>query len=253
VILHSGATWSILARGHERIFVFEDGSGAEPLYAARFRPGSREISVRCSPRLVEAVGRVRVLRSPFHYPFDQVLAMYLLGESGLVLHAAGLTFEGTGVAFPGVSGAGKSTICGLASGRPGWSPLSDDRVIVRLRAGRVALHGTPWPGESGAATNAVSPLGGLVFLEQGEAGAIRFLERREALGRLLQTASLPWFDEEYLERGLSACGELSGAVSPALLTFRREGGALEAVERLLQTTPGTSLSTAFPEWSRGSG
>lgn len=237
VILHSEAAWSILARDGERLFVVRDVSKPEPLYVARFRPGSREVSVLCSPRLLGVVEQGRVLHSPFRYPLDQILAMYLLGQSGLILHAAGLVFGGTGVAFPGVSGAGKSTICALAAGRPGWAPLSDDRVIVRLTAGRAEMHGTPWPGEAGAAANAHSGVGGLLFLEQGETNEIRPLERREALARLFQTASLPWFDEEYLERGLWACGRLVRTVPSALLSFRPDGGALGAVELLLATGP----------------
>ncbi len=237
VVFHSRATWSILAREGERLFVFRDVSEPEPLYTARFRPGSREVSVLCSPRLLRAVGSDRVLFSPFRYPLDQILAMYLLGEGGLIVHAAGLVFGGTGVALPGVSGAGKSTICALAAGRPGWAPLSDDRVIARLMGERAEVHGTPWPGEAGIAANGHSQLGALVFLEQGDTNEIRLLERREALGRLFRTASLPWFDEEYLERGLSACGGLVRTAPSALLTFRPDGGALDAVERLLATGP----------------
>ena len=233
VILRSAATWSLLALGSDRLFVFRYRAEPEPQYVARFRPGSCEVSILCSPRLLETVGGVRVLRSPFRYPFDQILTMYLLGTSGLILHAAGLVMGDSGVAFSGVSGAGKSTLCRLGAERPRWTFLSDDRLVARLVGERAEIHGTPWAGEAGVVVNRRCLMSWLLFLEQGETNLIRRLEPKHALRRLFATASLPWFDAEYLGRGLAACEGLVRTVPSALLAFRPDAGAFDAVERLL--------------------
>jgi hypothetical protein len=229
VIFQSSAAWEIRARGLERgIVAWAEG----PLYAVHLTPGSGEVLVQCGPELVEA-GPPREIRSPVHYPLDQLLAMYLLGGRGLIAHAAGMLVHGRGVALVGVSGAGKTTFSRLAAGRRGWTPLSDDRVIVRVEEGRAAVFGTPWPGEGAIAVNEAGPLDALLFLEQAETTAVRRLAPGEALARLVKAASVPWYDEDYVGETLDACGRLVRSVPTAVLAFRPDGGAVEAVERHL--------------------
>ena len=74
----------------------------------------------------------------------------------------------------------------------------------------------------------------LLFLEKGATNAIRPLAAAEALPRLFQTASLPWYDAAYVAAGLAASERLLNAIPCGVLTFRPEIGAVEAVERLLQ-------------------
>lgn len=229
VIFQSSAFWAIRARGRARSIV---AWAEEPLYAVDLRPGTAEVLVRCGPGLLEP-GPPRSIRSPVHYPLDQILLMYLLGERGVILHAAGMLVRGLGVALAGVSGAGKTTFSRLTAGRAGWRPLSDDRVIVRADRKRAELYGTPWPGEGRIAVNETGPLQALLFLEQGTTDAVRRLTAPEALTRLVKTASIPWYDEAYVGDALAACGRIVGDVPTAVLTFRPEVGAVEAVERWL--------------------
>jgi len=231
-IFRSSASWTILTEDGFRAFLFQSPED-EPLYVARFRPGDSEVSVLCSSRLVETRAGTAVLRSPFVYPLDQVVSMYLLTGRGFTVHAAGALVAGRGILFAGVSGAGKTTIAGLAAGRRGWEPLSDDRVIVRLIDGGATVYGTPWPGEGAVAENRNGPLEWLVFLAQGDRNVVERLEPGQALARLLKTASIPWYDQEYLGSALDACGRLVREVPAALLTFRPEGGVVDVVEALL--------------------
>jgi len=234
-IFEGTANWSILAREGERALAFHVPSEAQPAWIARFRPGSTEVFVACSPTEIEMIEGGPALRSSsFSYPLDQILAMYLLGDRGFVLHAAGALVGGRGVAFAGVSGAGKSTLTGLAAGRPGWEPLSDDRLIVRAGGGGHHIWGTPWSGEGEVAEHRTGDLRWLLFLDQGPTSAVRRLAPAEALPRLLQTASLPWYDAESLEPALAACSRLVQAIPCAVLTFRPDVGAVQAVERLLE-------------------
>jgi hypothetical protein len=233
-ILESEAHWSILAADGERAVLFHHPSRAEPDWVARFRPGSAEVSVACSPRLLATVEGATALQSGFFsYPLDQLLAMYLFGRRGVTLHAGGALVGGRGMAFSGVSGAGKSTLTALAVGRAGWQLLSDDRVIVRVGEAVPTLWGTPWSGEGRVAEHRAGEMAGLLFLEQGRIHEIRPLTPAEALPRLFQTASIPWYDTELLEETLAACGRIVEALPCGILSFRPEIGAIETIEQLL--------------------
>ena len=231
-IFESDATWTVLADGRRRVILDRPPSG--PVLAIHFAPGSSEVLVECAPEWVEP-GPPRAIRSPVRYPFDQLLAMYLLGRRGLLVHAAGFLVRGRAVVLPGVSGAGKTTFARLADGREGWEPLSDDRIIVRLgeHGEGASAHGTPWPGEGRVAVNRGGPFGGLVFLSQGTTNEVRRLSPAEAAPRLLAAASVPWYDADYLDGALQACDRLLARVPAALLTFRPEPEAVGLVERVV--------------------
>jgi hypothetical protein len=81
--------------------------------------------------------------------------------------------------------------------------------------------------------NRGGPLGGLVFLAQGDTNGVRPLSPAEAAPRLLAAASIPWYDAEHLGDSLEACDRLVSRVPAALLTFRPEAAAADLVERLL--------------------
>ncbi len=231
-LFRSSATWSILARDKRRAVAFRHPDG-DTLYVAEFRPGSPEVVVQCAPRLLVSDEAGPVLTSPFHYPLDQILTMYLLAESGIVVHGAGALVGGKGLAFVGVSGAGKTTLTALAAGRAGWTPLSDDRVIVRTEDGNPSLLGTPWPGEGLAAANLEGPLAGILFLEQGRTNEVRPVSAQDALARLLRTTSVPWYDRDYVGGALETCGRLVSSVPTATLEFRPEVAAVDVVEGYL--------------------
>jgi hypothetical protein len=230
VIFESSAAWDVRARGDERgIVAWAEG----PLYAVHLGPGSTEVLVRCAPPLVDD-GPPRTIRSPVHYPLDQILAMYLLGRRGFIVHAAGMLVRGRGVALVGVSGAGKTTFSRLATGRAGWTPLSDDRLIVRVDGEEPRVYGTPWPGEGEIAAGDSGGLRALLFLEQGGTNGVREAAPAEALARLVKAASVPWYDEARVGDTLEACGRLVREVPAAVLTFAPDVGAVETVERLLE-------------------
>lgn len=232
-IFGSEATWSVLAAEGERAVVFRDPALADPRWIARFRPGSREVTVECSSRMLASVGGGAVLESPLRYPLDQILTMYFLAGRGFVVHSAGLVLGGRGIVFPGVSGAGKSTFARLAGARSGWEALSDDRTVLRLLDGKPTVDGTPWPGEGLVAENRRAPLAALLFLEKGTENEVRHITPPECLSRLFPVISIPWFDREILPQALSACEAIAETVPGAVLAFRPEAEAAAAVENFL--------------------
>lgn len=222
--------WSIFGGGDRRSLVFRFPSDPQPVFVLHLDLAARQVLGEFSPRLVRTADTLDC--SLFSYPLDQLLAMYLLADQGLVVHAAGALVEGHGVVFPGVSGAGKTTLTRQALGREGWEPLSDDRVIVTVQDGAQAW-GTPWPGEGEVARNTSGPLQWLLFLEKGLANEVRPITRGESVRRLLATASVPWFDADRVSASLQACHSVTQQVQSGVLVFTPEVAAAEAVEAVV--------------------
>ena len=85
----------------------------------------------------KGTGSIRIPRDfraidPLAYPVDALLIYYLsLLNQAIILHASGVDFNGCGLLFTGLSGAGKTTIarfCQMAGARI----LHDDRILVRV-------------------------------------------------------------------------------------------------------------------------
>jgi len=195
-----------------------------------------------------------VFLDPVRYPLDQLLLMnHLASRGGVIVHAAGAVIDGRGLVFPGVSGAGKSSLCRVLL-EAGWgdSLLSDDRIILRSAANgdsgdgsrtggaravaaatapgsveRFDAWGTPWPGDAGIARNACAPLAALLFLVQADADEVVPLAPGAAMRRLMPVASCPWYDGERAGLVLDTCARIIEATPCYDLRFRLDGGVAE--------------------------
>ena len=74
-----------------------------------------------------------------HLIVDQVLPLVIAHRGHLVLHGAGLSVGGHGVAFIGPSGAGKSTLAAILASR-GATVVADDALVVAVDAARARAH-----------------------------------------------------------------------------------------------------------------
>jgi len=201
-IFNSGQSWSMFREGDVYWAVRQPPAFDEPLWLARFTPDMTDITVHCSDKITS---------TPFRYPLDQVLLMYILARNnGAIVHAAGMRIAGKGLLFPGPSGAGKSTLARqfTGSGDSQVSLLSDDRLIIRKMNGRFVAFGTPWPGEEGIARNESMPLSGIFFLSHGEKNMLREINPPEILEKLLRVTSIPWYDREVMDEVLRFCEDL---------------------------------------------
>jgi hypothetical protein len=101
-----------------------------------------------------------------------------------MLHAASAVFQGSGLAFAGLSGAGKTT---LASGLVRAQRLSDDLSLVDRLGTTPRLLPSPFFGRIGSAgADACAPLTAVALLEQGALTRITRLPPAEAARRLLR-------------------------------------------------------------------
>ncbi len=159
------------------------------------------------------------------------LVLRLLPLGGLVLHGSAQVIEGGAVICTGPSGKGKSTISRLFD-RCGVAVLTDERPLVRACGEEgFRVYGSPWPSSGGFALNASAPLRKVYFLEHGPEASFEPLTRREAVLRLLDVAMVPWLDAAFFDPVIRTLESLLAAVPYAVLRFRPDPTAVEAVRR----------------------
>lgn len=172
--------------------------------------------------------------NPVHYPLDQILLMHHLAlRQGTILHAAGFTRDGKGYIFPGVSGAGKTTLSRLLMTDSRFVPLSDDRIIVRRSERGYVCFGTPWPGEAGVAANRQAPLAGIYFLRQAQENRIVGLSPRAAFEQFMPISSIPWYHHHFVTCLLDFFQHLCREVPAYEFHFAPSAGVISCLEQFL--------------------
>jgi hypothetical protein len=138
-----------------------------------------------------AAGQGRIRQSANPYSIDSVLrivhTLILAREGGFLLHSAAAIRNQRAFLFSGVSGAGKTTISRLAP--PDVTLLTDEVSYVRrndVEAGFCAC-GTPFAGElARVGENCSAPVESLFFLTQGPENKLEFMDKSEAIRRLMR-------------------------------------------------------------------
>jgi hypothetical protein len=244
-LFETGRAWTMRTRQDTRIVAQRSLAGDSPLWAASFALGVPHVTSWSDLEGTTASAADSGVSCLLRYPLDQILLMYaLIPAGGLLLHATGVVVEGRALVCCGVSGAGKSTLARQFLAAGVGDLLSDDRVVVRpageaptasgpaasgLAAGGLHAFGTPWPGDARIAVNDHAPFGALVFLRHGTANRVSELSPADALHRLLQVASIPWFDAPVMSESLGVCEAIVGAVRAYELEFRPEPAAAECL------------------------
>jgi hypothetical protein len=172
---------------------------------------------------------------PLLHPVDRVLCMGVLAHrSGFIVHSCGWSCHGKAILFPGVSGAGKTTICRqlMASGK--GTVLSDDRVILREGPDGFRACGTPWPGDAKQARNESAPLSALCFIEKSPEPYRVPIRPAEAFRRLLEAASIPWFSPALQDQVLPLVERLVTNVPAYRLGFRPDPAGIAGLWPLVE-------------------
>lgn len=131
-----------------------------------------------------------------------VIANVALFHDAVAVHASSIAVDGQhGLLFSAPSGTGKSTHTGL------WQKyypdrmtyINDDQPLVRFCDGKPMVYGSPWSGKTDINQNISVPLKAIIFLEQSKTNHIRPLEKKEAIGRLLNELRKPVYPELMLK------------------------------------------------------
>jgi hypothetical protein len=230
-IFETPESWYMLYGSSGKFIVFQPPNDPErdPAWIARIDPDLHHVDVYCEKKELGGSPEKQIIDNPVRYPLDQILLINCLLGKGLLIHAAGITINGKGFLFAGISGAGKSTICSLFQDSGVNTILSDDRMVVRKSRHDFLMYGTPWAGDAGIAVNESEALQGVFFLKHSSENRIRKLTPEESLDKFFKVASLPWYDKKDLQRSLDFCDDLLKEIKMYELNFRHEPGIVKNI------------------------
>jgi hypothetical protein len=231
LLFDSGATWQLFRANDGYTFRLAiPYFGLAPYRLARFNEDFSQGQVVVHRPYAEAWQPL----NPMEYPLDELLLVQLLSQGrGAELHATGIVDEaGNGYLFLGHSGAGKTTTSNLWLQHPGVKILSDDRIVLRCdEAGRVWMYGTPWHGLGELSMAARAPLKHIFFIEKGPQAEFFDITGADAAARLFACSFPPFYDPAGLDFTLGFYERVLEAVPVAILSFRPDQTAVEAVRR----------------------
>ncbi len=169
-----------------------------------------------------ASGRGHIRQELNPYALNSILRIVhticLAPAQGFLLHAASAIHNHSALVFSGVSGAGKSTISGLAPADA--TLLTDEISYIRSDGGRYFAWGTPFAGELGIpGANTSAAIAKLFFLEKGPANQIQPLQKAEAIPLLLRNILFFCDDKELVQRVFDSACDFVERVPVYRLTF----------------------------------
>ena len=142
-----------------------------------------------------------------------------LRQGGLLLHAAGVAFQGRGVVALGPSGAGKSTFTRLCAQAEGAQVLSDE-VVALYPGGRV--EGSPFCSELDLPSSlARAHLSALLLLSKGPEERLEQVSAPEAIAALMGQVFRPLPGEASAGDILQRLAAFTAQVALRRLVFRK--------------------------------
>jgi len=229
-LFHSGGLWSLFAEPSGYRFSFLSPLlGMTPYKEAWLDSEFRSGCVLLSRRFFDTERPVY----PLEYPLDELLMIHRLSRGeGVEVHAVGISDEnGRGHLFLGHSGAGKSTTARLWLDRPGVRILSDDRIILRARDGKIWMYGTPWHGDAGIASADSAPLTGIYLLEHGNSNEQFPLAPGRAAAELFTRSFVTHHSGEGIRFTLEFLDRVAREVPCSIFKFVPDESAVEAICR----------------------
>ena len=226
---YAAGSWSLGTVDGRTVYRFHAGQNRPYLWA---EPDDAFRVVEIWP---EPDGRRQM--PPLLHPVDRVLFMGVLAHrNAFIVHSCGWSCNGKSVLFPGVSGAGKTTLCRQLMAAGQGRILSDDRVVLREGPDGFRACGTPWPGDAKQARNESAPLAALGFIEQAPEHRLTPIPPAEALRRLMEAASIPWYSSALRDLVLPLVARLVSTVPAYRVGFRPDPGVFDVLSPLVEPT-----------------
>lgn len=229
-IFDSGGLWSVFGeKSGYRFFFSSSALGAGPYKSAWFNAEFTKGEVSLFRPYFDAEQAIY----PLEYPLDELLMIHRLARGeGVEIHGLGVRDEaGRGHLFVGHSGAGKSTLARLWLREPSALVLSDDRIILREREGRLWMYGTPWHGDAGIASPEAAPLCGAYLIEHGTRPELNPIAKGRAVAELLARSFVPHYSAEAMDFTLGFLARVTRETPCFTFRFFPDQTAVEAICR----------------------
>jgi hypothetical protein len=159
-------------------------------------------------------------------------------SGGVVLHSAGLVFDGEAYIFVGRSGAGKTTLTRKAH-RHGATVLSDDINLLLPRDDHFVAHAVPFSGEFGRTLQQPGsdknyPVKAICLLTQGETLSATQTKKSLAMARLVVGCPYVNTDGDEYDRLSNVLENLTTKYSVINLSTRKDN----SIDQILQSIAG---------------
>lgn len=160
-----------------------------------------------------------------HYPLqylDMVIFSNIFANMGdIILHASGVGIKNKGYCFLGNSHAGKSTIAADLAKESGVTVLGEDQVILRYQDDQFWIYGTPWHEHDDRCSAVRVPLEKLFFLDRSASQTLTSVPPSEGVLQIMQTAFIPYYRKNVIEKILARLDQLSAQVPFFTLAYQR--------------------------------
>lgn len=139
--------------------------------------------------------------------FQMIMRMYqytCVFAGALLIHSAAVEYDGSGILFCGVPGAGKSTQARLWEKYYGASAVNNDQPCIIFKNGLPLVHGSPWSGKEPCYRNVYYPAKAIVFVEKSDDDRVKRLSAAEAYSLLYLNNYIVTFDRDEIEEKYSS-------------------------------------------------
>ena len=221
-----GRIWRLIDDGSQQRLEFASPLGDwTPRIAAHMDSRWSAGTLWMDPAYVSAY----TLAAPLAGPLGELLLMAQLQGVGLYVHGSAARWPDGVDVFLGSSGAGKTTLAGIAATH-GARILSDDRTVLRVESGRLYAYGTPFHGTGRAWATDRAPVRGLFFLEKSPETGLRRLSTIDAAARLASVCFTRFWERDAIEATLASAADAVSRVAVHALRFRPDASAVDALE-----------------------
>jgi hypothetical protein len=165
---------------------------------------------------------------PMDYPLDGLILYYLTAiNADIMMHASGVSYNGRGYLFSGVSGKGKTTMS-LLWDNIGAQVIHDDRLIIRNTGGIYRMHNTP------VYRNDVprsAPIDRIFLISHGQDNGMVQLREASAVSMVVANCIQHNYSQDMIARFLGSVSMMCSKVPVSTLSFRPDRSVIEYILR----------------------
>ncbi len=201
----------------------------ESVSEARISKDGQNANIFCSPEFTDTA------REEISYAI-RILFLYFAQLQGMVaLHSASLRYRDKVWLFSAASGTGKTTHVQLWQDHYNTPIINGDLNLIAFAETSPVVHGIPWCGTSGVYTKETYPLGGVIFLRQGEHNRVTELPKDLQQLYLLHRSISPAWTDVMQQHNLDLGVTLSGKILTCLLTCTKDADAAHCIRKRIDT------------------